>query len=307
MSLHNAYAVQVGSTVLAGLNTIDLQMNAQVSNEVGIGSAFPQFLAITEQRPRMAFAAKMVADALDLTGSTGQVLDASNTLIGYLAQLGGDGLPLTGTVHRSYTMNRGLLMPRRLTCSHRQAASLDMEAMFYSADGDAHPIAIADTVALPTLAVADVEHTLGAVKLGITGSQITFGCLTSLSVDFGNGAQTLGCDSDVYDTHVEQPGIRPVITLTGLNAAVFGSAGVPPVGLKVTHAGTSIYLRKRNAGIGFVADATAEHIKLTADGVAVVTQHTGQGTSRAEVTLQLYCGWDGTNAPIVIDTSSAIT
>lgn len=307
MSLHSAYAVKHGATVLSGLNNIDTNLNAQVQADTGIGSAFPQFAAVTEQKPQMAFQATMLAETLAVTGATGAIIDGTSNLVGYLAKLGNDGLPLAGTVHRSYTAVRGLLLPRRLSCTHRRPAQLDVEALLFSSDGAAHPIAIADDVALPVLVVANKQHTLGKIQLGVSGTVFDFECAQSMTIDFGNGAQTRGCGSDIYDKMVEQPGIKPVITLTGLSAAAFGTAGIPPVGLKIKHAGTILYLRKRNEGIGFVADATAEHIKLTAEGVAVVTQHTGQGTAGAELTVQITCSWDGTNAPITINTASAIT
>lgn len=306
MPLHSAYAARYGSTVLSGLTNLNTQLNPQVQNDTGIGSPYPQFVAITEQKPQLIFTATMLAAAFGVTGTTGAKIDGTNNLTAFLAQLGDDGLPLAGSVHRSYTAVRGLLLPRRLSCTHRRPAQLDMEALLFSSDGAVHPIVIADNVALPVLAVANQQHTLGAIQLGVTGTTFAFDCVQSLTVDFGNGAQTRGCTSDIFDKHVEQPGIKPVITLTGLSATVFGSAGVPPVGLKVTHAGTKIYLRKRNQGIGFVANGTAEHILLTVDGVAVVTQHTGQGTSAAEVTLQITGAWDGTNVPITIDTAAAI-
>jgi hypothetical protein len=98
-----------------------------------------------------------------------------------------------------------------------------------------------------------------------------------------------------------------VITLRGINAAAFGSAGVPNVGIPLDHATTKILLKKYNpSGIGFVADSTEEHILITAAGVGVVTEHTAQGTERAEVTIQITTRWDGTNAPITIDTTAAI-
>ena len=307
MTLHHAFTVKHGTTTLVGLTNLDVQTNPEVQNETGIGSQFPQFVAVVAQKPRMLFAARQVAAALALTGSTGVAIDGTNNLVAYFASVGTDGLPASGSVHRTYTAVRGLLLPRRLTAAHRRPAQLDMDAMLYSSDGAAHPLVIADNVALPTLTPANVEHTLGPISLGITGDVFTFGCATNLTIDFGNNAATRGCNSDLYDKHVEQPGIRPIATITGLNATAFGSAGVPPVGKKLDHTETVIYLRKRDEGIGFVADATAEHIKLTMNGVAVVTQHTGQGTAAAEVTVQIYGSWDGTLAPITIDTASAIT
>lgn len=308
MSLHNAFAVLHGSSVIAGLTNLNTQLNPQVQNDVGIGSPYPQFVAVTEQKPRLLFASRTVASALDLTGISGAVIDGSNLLKGYFAKLGTTGTPEAGSVHREYTISRGLIVPRRMTCAHRRPLTIDLEALSYSPDGAAHPLTIADNIALPTIPVANVEHTLGPIKLGVDGvSAKDFGCPINVGIDFGNGAQTLGCTSDVYDTHTEQPGIRSVVTLTGLNAEAFGPNGVPPVGLNVKHAGTTLFFRKRAEGVSFVADAVAEHIKLTLDGVAVVTQHTGQGTSRAEITLQIYCKWDGTLAPIQIDTTSVIS
>jgi hypothetical protein len=308
MTLNTAYAVRYGSTVIAGLTNLNTSLNPEVQNESGIGTPFPQFVVISAQKPRMAFSSRAVAAALAVTGSTGAKIDGTNTLIGTYARLGDDGLPASGSVHRTYTANRGLLIPRRLNVNHRQSAMLDMEALFFSADGLAHPIAVADNTALPVLVQNNVQHTLGGVSFGLTSLVTTVGCAQSLSIDFGSAAETVGCGSDLYDAHMQLPSVKPVVTITGLNAAVFaGIGGVPAVGKALDHANTAIYLRKYSpTGIGFVANATEEHIKITVHGVAVVTQHNAQGTTRGEVTIQITGGWDGTNAPIQIDVESAI-
>jgi hypothetical protein len=307
MALNTAYAVKYGTTVLAGLTNLNTSLNPEVQAESSIGTPFPQFAVITAQKPRLAFASNAVAAALAVTGSTGAKVDGTNGLIGYYAKIGDDGLPASGSVHRTYTANRGLLLPRRMTCNHRQSASLDMEALLFSSDGAAHPVAIADNVALPTLATNNIQHTLAGISFGVSASVVTFGCAQSLSIDFGSGAETLGCGSDLYDAHLQLPSVKPVITITGIDAAVFGSAGVPAVGKALNHANTAIYLRKyATNGIGFVSNGTAEHIKITCHGLAVVTQHNAQGTTRGEVTLQITGSWDGTNAPLQIDTASAI-
>ncbi len=309
MGLHNAYAVKYGSTVIAGLQQLNAQTNPNVEAESGSGSPFPQFAVITSQRPRMMFNTKMAAAVLGLTGLTGAVIDGTNSLIGYFASLAPSGLPAAGTVHRSYTAVRGLLYPRRISCSARGNLSVDAEAVLFSSDGATHPIAVSDAVALPAITPANILHGIGPITLGVTGTTVTAGCLQDVSIDFGASPETLGCGSDLYDMHLQLTRVAPVITLRGIDAAVFAAAGgVPAVGQPLTHAATKIYFRKRNTtGVGFVADATAEHIKLTANGVAVVTEHTGQGTSRAEVSIQITTAWDGTNAPVTINTASAIT
>lgn len=308
MTLHTAYAAKYGSSVIAGLTNLNTSLNPEVQSESSIGTPFPQFAVITAQKPRVQFASQAVAAALAVTGSTGAKIDGTNGFIAYYAKIDDNGLPASGSVHRTYTANRGLLLPRRLQCNHRQIATLDMEALLFSADGAAHPTAVADNVALPTLVINNVQHTLGSIVFGTTGSTVTFGCAQSLSIDFGSAAETLGCGSDLYDVHLQLPSVKPVITLTGLDALMFaGTGGVPAVGKALDHANTVIYLRKYSEdGIGFVSDITAEHIAITVNGLAVVTQHTGQGTTRGEVTVQITGSWDGTNAPLQIDTTSAI-
>ena len=290
------------------MESIDAQTNPEVENESTVGSPFAQFAVIKAQRPKIMFASKRAATILALTGLTGVAIDGTNTLIAYFAAVGANGLPSAGGVHRSYTANRGLLLPRRLSCAARGNVSIDCEALLYSSDGAAHPLAIAENATLPTLPINNVFHTIGPVTLGITGTTFQPNCLQNVSIDFGSGADTLGCGSDLYDMHLQIPRVAPVITISGIDAAAFGSAGVPPVGYPVDHSATTIFFKKRATnGIGFVANGTAEHIKLTVNGVAVVTQHTGQGTSRAEVTIQITTSWDATNAPVTINTASVIS
>lgn len=308
MGLHNAFAVKYGSTVVSGLTQLDAQTNPNVEAESSAGTPYPQFAVITEQKPRVMFQTKQVAALLGVTGLAGAAIDGTNGFTAYFANLAASGLPASGSVHRSYACNRGLLLPRRLTCQSRGNVQVDAEALVYSSDGAAHPLTIADNVALPSVVQNNVQHTIGQVAIGITGTVITIPCLQNLSIDFGSGAETIGCGSDLYDTHLQLPRIAPIITLTGIDAAVFGASGVPPVGMPLAHAATKLFLRKRATnGIGFVANGTAEHIKLTANGLAVVTSHTGQGTARAEVNIQITTSWDGTNAPLTIDTASAIS
>jgi hypothetical protein len=307
MTLHTAFATQLNTDVIAGLTNLDTQTNPEVDNESSIGSPYPQFVVILSQQPRIQFASRAVAAALAITGSTGAAIADAAEFKAFYASLGDDGLPAAGSVHRSYTANRGLLLPRRLSANARQNAQLDLEALVYSEDGSTHPLVIADNVALPTIPQNNIQHAIGPVDLGVSGSTFSFGCPQSIEIDFQSNAETVACGSDLYDTHLQQPAIQPVITLTGLDASAFASGTLPPAGLPIEHAGTTIYLRKRaENGVGFVAGATLEHIKLTAHGVAVVTQHTGQGNQRAELSVRLTCGWDGTNAPIVIDTAAEL-
>lgn len=307
--LHNAFAVKYGSTVISGLTQLDAQLNPKVEAESSSGTPYPQFAVITGQDPRIMFATKQVGALLGITGLAGALIDGTNSLIAYFAQLNGAGVAAAGTVHRSYTAVRGVLVPRRLSVAAQGNLQADAEALLYSSDGAAHPIAISDAVALPTNVLNNILHTIGPITLGVTGTVINPSCIQNVTIDFGNGADTVGCGGDLYKTHAIVPRAAPVITITGIDAAAFAATGgVPPVGLPLAHAATKIFFRKRNPnGVGFIADATAEHIKLTCFGVAVVKSHTGQGTDKAEVTIEITTAHDGTLAPLTINAASAIS
>lgn len=303
MTLHQAYAAQLGATVIAGLTSLSQDLNPTIDNEIGIGSLFPQFVVMRGQKPAMAFATRDVAGLLDLTGSTGADIAAGNTFIAYFAQLDKGRSPLAGAVHRSYTMANGVLVPRTLSCQHQQDAQVDCVAASLSSDGATHPLALSDVVALPTVPRDNSRWTLGDVTIG----GVSIGRVNSVSIDFGVSTETEGDGSDLYDTFFAQAGTQPTITIGGLDATVLAAAGIPLEGKGGTHANTSIYLRKRAAGgVGFVAGASLEHVKIDADGLAVVQQHSGQGPRRGEIQLVMTCGWDGTNAPIGITTGLAL-
>lgn len=302
MTLSTAYAAQLGSTVLSGLTNLDAQTNPEVDNEVGIGSIYPQFVVIRSINPKVLFNSRAAQATLSQTGSTGADITDANPFKATFARLAANGQPDNTAIHRTYTATRGLLLPKRLSCQHRQDARIDVETLLWSADGVAAPMVIADTGALPTVPRDNIRHTLQSATIG----GVSFGCLESVDVDFGNNARTRGCSSNQYDSDMIQAGVQPVITLVGLNADVFKSAGIPLDGKPVQHVDTSIVLRKYSEdGTGFVAAATAEHIELTASGLAVVVNHSGSGANESTVNVRVTCDWDGTNAPIGIDTAYA--
>jgi hypothetical protein len=304
MSLQTAFAVEYGSTVLAGLDNLSQAVNNNVDNGVGIGSIYPQFAVLRGQQPAIQFQSHAVASVLAVTGYVGADIDGSNNLKAYFAKMDGQ-VPATGSVHRTYTADRGVLVPRRLSCAHQQDSIVDCEALLYSSDGATEPIVIADDVALPSLTRDNIRHTLKSVTL----AGVDLGCVTNVSIEFGNGVRTRGCNSDLWDKLVEQGGVQSVITITGIDADKFSSTGIPLKGKGGTHANSIIWLRKYDeSGIDFVDDLTAEHIKIDAEGLVVVSDHSGQGSETSELTVQMYCTLDASeNAPIAINTASAIS
>ncbi len=308
MALYTGYAGQYGSTVLAGPENLNLQLNSEVDNRVGIGSIYPQFVVLRGQRPVIPFQTHAIANLLAITGLVGADIDDTNNFVATFAKMANQ-LPEAGSVHRSYTCDRGVLVPRRLSCQHQQDAIIDAEAVLFSSDGATEPLVISDAAALPTLPRDNVRHTLA--KAVIAGEN--FGCQVGVTIEFGNNVQTRGCNSDVWDKHIEQPGVQPVIRLTGIDAEQFSDAKIPVKGKEAPRVSTKLFFRKYDeSGILFVADdlapAANEHVKIDAEGVVVVTEHTSSGSDTSELTVEITCSLDAIgNAPIGIDTASAIT
>lgn len=308
MTLYTGYAVTYGTelspTVLAGLDNLSAGLNPEVDNAVGIGSIYPQFAVLRRMQPVIQFQSHAVASVLGVTGYVGADIDSTNRLMAYWAQMDGQ-LPASGSVHRSYLADRGVLVPRQLSVQNGQDAIVNCEAILYSSDGATDPITIADDAALPTLARDNIRHTMRSVTL----AGVDMGCVDNLSIEFGNGVRTRGCNSDIFDTLIEQPGIQTVITLTGIDAEKLAAASIPLKGKGGTHTDSTIYLRKYDeSGIDFVADGTAEHIKIDAEGLVFVDEHSGTGSNTSELSVRMLCTLDADgNAPIAIDTASTIT
>ncbi|EMI17786.1 hypothetical protein RMSM_05312, partial [Rhodopirellula maiorica SM1] len=220
MGLQSAYTCKLGDTVLAGISTLDTATNPEVQSDVGIGSPFPQFAAVVGVKPRVLFQSRAIASVLAVTGTTGSAAFSDlSKFVAYWADLVDGVISTTGT---SYSMNRGVLVPRRLQCSHRQDAVLDLEAVSHSEDGAADPLTVATEATLPAIVQDNIRHTLKSATIG----GIDLGCITDVSIDFGINVDTLGCKSDIFDKHISKDqGITSVINITTLESGLLAGSG----------------------------------------------------------------------------------
>lgn len=310
--LHTLYAVHLfadsmGAAVLiGGITQLDVPTGTEVRSEPTSGDPYPSHQAIVAQRPRANFTTHHIARALDATGLVGIPLK-SVTNFGlrlYAAKYAEGSTPASGSNHLRWTIREGVLVPRRLSVSHQGDATLTYEVLV-TYDGTNAPIVATDSVELPTGLVDDERFTLGAVTVG----GVPLPQVTGFDIDFGLGAETEGSNSDVWDTHSSIRTVRPMLTLRGIDATWFKDSVIPLVGRAGTHANTAIYLRKRtDDGATFVDGATAEHIKYTACGLAYVDQiFSAQTNQPGEPAVMMPLRYDGTNYPLVVDTTSALS
>jgi len=297
-AIHNVYAVAFGTlatpTVLRARDT-SLLDGTQVIREMNSGEPYARNAYITGQAPSGEFSTPAIAAALAVIGPLGSALTAAAPLVLYAQKRIAGGTRATGSVHQSYTLGPGIVIPNRLSCNHQGNAQLSYSYAAVSSDGTTEPLTIAATAALAELPALDDHFTLGPVAIG--GRALS--AKTNVSVDFGLRLAVEGSDSDKFPTIVTIEAVESLITIATVDITL---AGIDLDGLKGTHANTSIQFRKREPGGTFAEDG---HVTLTADGLAVVNDRLrGSMGSPASGVIAMHCTFDGTNSPIKLSTGS---
>jgi hypothetical protein len=298
----------MGSAVwLGGMLRTGNENQHQVVADPVAGSPYPLFAELTEIKNRFTFETFDLKRVLDTVGLNGlSLVSATNPgLELYEVFYDAQGAIASGSVHRKIAIRNGRLVLRQLQCQHRQDARISLEAFAISADGDADPITFTESIAVPTAAVDDARWTIHDLVL----ESIAAGCLMSVNIDFGLTIDTTGCSSGVFDQFIDLTKVMPKLTATTKKTNIFASANIGIKGKAVTHANSKFQLRKRVRNTGsFVADATEEHISITCDGIATVPKgFDGSNFEDATADIAVDCTHDGTNVPLVWDTTAAIT
>lgn len=207
------------------------------------------------------------------------------------------GATRAGTGGISYTFTEGMIVPESLSCSHQGEAV---------ASGTIHnygTVTRASSVTLPTIypSVSPI-YTLGKVVLNATTIQPQ-----NVNINFGVDVAKYSSGSSIYTEFVGARSFSPSITVDTLDSTVAGTIGL--TGAYYTAAQVVIYFRKRSEGGSFVADGTAEHIKLTLGKARVSINSEGGSTpqSTSFVISPWYTAGVSPTYPILVATTSAIT
>lgn len=300
--VHQLHGVRIhpdsfGSEVLlGGIQSQAINSGTQVIRETSAGDVYPEVANLVARSPGAAFATTHVKEALDALGIRGLCIDATqNPGFQMYARKHDCPGPATGNVHRLFTFNKGLLLPRSITTSHQQNAVLAVD-MIGVTDGTNDTIVITDNQATPSIPRDTDRFTMDKMTVATTA----YNGKKSITVDFGIGAFVEGSDSEIENSFAGVQTVEPVITVTGIEIVDWFANlnGNNPV-----HGNSEIYLKKRG-----VADATPEHIKITFNGLSYVTTlMDASGTSPATDAIVIETTKDETNAPLIINTASAIT
>jgi hypothetical protein len=311
--LYGIYGVHLNGTLLGGVTQVDDEYENSVQDDALSGEAFARFLALVAQKARASFATRQLKRLLDTvrTVDDGIPMPYSNlaaTVWGaglrfYWQKKAAGGSQGSGAVHLQDKVAAGLIAVQRITCEHQGDAAAQCDVLPAS-DGSNELIARTFNVALPGGLLDDQRYSLGPVTLG----GVAFTEFTSLEIALGFEMKLRGSESEIVDRFAFWDRVRPTILLRGLDLGWYQSAKIPTNGLLCTHANSKVYLRKRAQGASFVANGTAEHLSATADGTLTVGKIGGAGSgAESEIVAMLKCRFDGTNAPLLFNTATAIT
>lgn len=291
-------SVKIGATTINGITNSSDNLNSEVINDPTTGSLYPKLAAIRQVKPTAEFVTRHIATMLGAVGIAGvDISGLTGGIIQYMQKVK-DGGSRDTSGHISRTINAGMIVLGSISASHGQDAELTVR-VFAGFDGTNDPLVYSTGVTLPT----DTDG--GRFTLGpCTVESVTMTGVTSLNIDFGFQVTQDGADGEKWPTLVYADTCSPTITITCMDASLAGSSGFPIDGLAVTHANTTCYLRSIANGGTVEDDAETSHIKFTAAGLAHVLQ-SNDGSGMMQVKVE--CTFDGTNAPIVITTGSAIS
>lgn len=311
MSHYTNHSIQIqdnadaSALTIGSLSQVDTPIENDVQYSETAGTYYPENVSIAAIKPSASFTSFDLPKLWAAFGLIGRSVVEGVGKVGFAIYQAkyNDSAISGGSTHRRLVFPKSYTKINRISVAHQQDATIDVESMAIFNLTEA-PLQVEAAVPLPALPANPGRWTLGEISIG----GVSIGCNVNLEIDFGVTAEMFGCDSDLYDSHLNLNSIQPKITITSLDPTGFADAVVPLIGKQATHGNTSIKLRKRLQGqAGFVAGATAEHIEITAEGILNVTNaHAASGNQRAQLALQLSCRYDGTNAPIIIDTAATL-
>lgn len=178
----------------------------------------------------------------------------------------------TGAVNYAAAGTIACVYPTSFQVSDNGNATVNVETIFASSDGLTPPVTESSTHSLGSQAFASL-FALGPITINSTD----VGCPKSLTINTGINAEPFFCQGHNFAKDVF---IRPPITPSIVVEHPALEDFVASMGAWKAGASLTAYLRKR-ATAGFVADATAEHIKFSfADGI-VQSQVSGQSAEDA--------------------------
>jgi len=311
MARYQLQAAQIHTTDLnagsalniGGITSGEVATKTETTNDES-GAVYDQLRAISSQMPEIEFKTKSLATWLTYIGLAGYSISSDGSHPGirlFGSQLTDAKAAPAANAHARYTVGKGLVILGEINAKQGEDATLSIMVHALT-DGTNAPLAGAYTsITLPSSLLSQI-FTLGVCEI----ANQSLGELQSVSIDFGiKLTDKTPAAGAVWPDSLAVRRIQPVVTFTGFDPTILDDAKIPLAGVQGTHANTRIQLRKRSPYGQFVASATEEHIMITVGGIATATQaFSGSGSEESTTVLRVEGVHDGTNVPVLIDTTN---
>lgn len=305
MALKRVYPVFVGSSpdVMDGVDEISVDPQWSATRPLTDGQAEPHFAGMMGHAPRIGWGSLDIAGALAIIGF-GAVEGA---LAVYDALIGNDGELASGSNHTVHRLANATILPRQLVLPVKGNGRMTYES-FGWATGSTAPYSKEKLVSLGSWTAGN-ESLFALGPVSINGAALS--SLLDVTVDFGFAPVSDNSDGELWPKAVKV--LSKLVTVTirvqdpdELDKAMTVATGNVYRGTACLNgsSGLVVYAKKRACSGGFVANGTAEHVKLTAlDGTLRPGATSGvPRTSAIVVELRRETG-----ASLSINTASAIT
>lgn len=299
---YGIYAAKLNTDIIGGITDESLSLNPAVVADALSGEMYPRFVSMVSQRPLGSFVSKDISSALMILGTAGQYVTAGNLFYFYFQKWAQGVTRSSGSVHRCFLINKGFVLPRRLSGRDGGDATLSVDVVTLY-DGANDIVNITDNNALPSITSAAGHYAFHKAIIG----GVTLDADTGVDIDFGLAALLENTQSSIWPQWGSVAGQVATIVITSKNIQALKSTNIPLAGKAATHANTAIYFKKRKLGGTFEDDSSPVHFSITAAGMANIEgafSASGQGTG--DLGVKLTTVFDGTNALLELNPYATI-
>ena len=294
-------AVQVGATVIHQIQDSELDPGIEALLMSGDGAVYNAFSADAQIAPVCRFTSTALKTALDACGVAGLKIDGDTNFLLYFQQYADGGTREGVSKHVKLTVVNGFLAPVSVTADNRSASiTYQVFAIF---DGTNDPVQKAINQSLPEVDEVDEGYVVGPVY--VNGAAV--GSIVDTNIDFGLNVEAVQVDGLVYPdmSYVNQ--VQPSMRSNTHDLDIVDTIGINGIKQSGTGSESDLFLRAlddegtRKAGTG------SSHIKFTQrKGKIKPGGIRGSHGGRATFEIIFEPTYDATNAPITINTASAI-
>lgn len=289
---HKLHLAQIGSTLIDPLQGGDYSPEVERLVEVGSGRYIAESRAIGKIVPTFNLTTTALKTVLGITGLGIYEISAS-AFTAWLKKRKPLGM-VDVTGHKSLTVNKGVIIPRQISATKNQKASMSLDVLAFK-DGTNYPIVVATDGNLPAYGTAEAGYVLSHAVV----ETVTLLGMRSLTVSPGY-KETTECEAgDAYASYCDVETLEEAsISFTCLELDFLSSAGL--IGKKLTSA-ASFYLQKIDPVNP--AGRLNEFIKFGVEAgmleIASVPDENGAKALGLKVSLLD----DGDQTPVTVDTA----